>query len=197
MLQSWNKFCFTGGAFEVAASLPGSPKVSNFWPAVWMMGNLARAGYGSTSDGVWPYTYDACDVGTLKNQTNQGLPLISTTSGSAGYGGELSYLPGQKLSACSCPGSNHPGPINADGKFAGRGAPEIDLFEASLGQVSQSAQWAPFNSFYSPLNATTAEIEYVGAGTYLNTYLGGIYQMVSSLFFFSSFLLGLTPLSLQ
>jgi hypothetical protein len=60
------------------------------------MGNLARPGYGATTDGVWPYSYvflplllvsshwdsadhdiipdalnsyDACDVGTFPNQT--------------------------------------------------------------------------------------------------------------------------------
>jgi hypothetical protein len=58
-------------------------------------------------------------------------------------------LPGQRLSACTCPGESHPGPQNSDGSFVGRSAPEIDLFEALIdgkrGQVSQSAQWAPFN----------------------------------------------------
>lgn len=46
--------------------------------------------------------------------------------------GDLSYLPGQRLSACTCPGENHPGPILSDGSFAGRSAPEIDIFEASV-----------------------------------------------------------------
>jgi hypothetical protein len=58
-------------------------------------------------------------------------------------------LPGQRLSACTCPGESHPGPVHQDGSFVGRSAPEIDLFEALIagtrGQVSQSAQWAPFN----------------------------------------------------
>lgn len=40
--------------------------------------------------------------------------------------------------------------MHANGSFVGRSAPEIDLFEALVdgdnrGQVSQSAQWAPFN----------------------------------------------------
>ena len=37
------------------------------------MGNLGRAGYGGTLDGLWPYSYDTCDVGTLANQTLNGL----------------------------------------------------------------------------------------------------------------------------
>jgi hypothetical protein len=30
MIQSWNKFCFTGGYIEVAVSLPGTNQVSGF-----------------------------------------------------------------------------------------------------------------------------------------------------------------------
>lgn len=41
----------------------------------WAMGNLGRAGYGASLDGTWPYSYDACDVGTVANQTKNGLPL--------------------------------------------------------------------------------------------------------------------------
>ena len=62
--------------------------------------------------------------------------------------GALSYLPGQKLSRCTCPGEDHPGPKHNDGTYVGRSAPEIDVFEAQVsgeppaGGVSQSAQWA-------------------------------------------------------
>ncbi len=52
MISSWNKFCFTGGLFEVNVSLPGSPQVFGFWPAVWSMGNLGRAGYGASLEGM-------------------------------------------------------------------------------------------------------------------------------------------------
>ena len=33
MVQSWNKFCFTGGIVEFSARLPGSPQVGGLWPA--------------------------------------------------------------------------------------------------------------------------------------------------------------------
>jgi len=33
MLQSWNKFCFTGGIVEFSAKLPGSPRIGGLWPA--------------------------------------------------------------------------------------------------------------------------------------------------------------------
>lgn len=33
MVQSWNKFCFTGGIVEFSAKLPGDPKTGGLWPA--------------------------------------------------------------------------------------------------------------------------------------------------------------------
>ena len=68
-------------------------------------------------------SYDSCDVGTLQNQTYPGGdgPAAARNSGSRDYGGSLSYLAGQKLSACTCPGDEHPGPRNS----VGRAAPEI------------------------------------------------------------------------
>lgn len=72
MVTTWNKFCFSGGYLEVSLSLPGRSDVWGAWPAVWTLGNLGRAGYGGTLDGMWPYSYNECDVGTLKNQSLNG-----------------------------------------------------------------------------------------------------------------------------
>jgi hypothetical protein len=47
-----NKFCFTGGYVETSVQLPGANNVLGLWPAVWTMGNLGRAGYGATLDGL-------------------------------------------------------------------------------------------------------------------------------------------------
>ncbi|GEM09334.1 glycoside hydrolase family 16 protein [Rhodotorula toruloides] len=89
MLQSWNKFCFTGGYMEVNLSLPGQPTAQGFWSGVWTLGNLARPGYGGSNDGMWPYSYDSCDVGTLPNQTrpNGTGPDAAKHSGSQDYRG--------------------------------------------------------------------------------------------------------------
>lgn len=110
MLNSWNQLCFKGGIFEVSVSLPGPGGAHGLWPGVWSMGNLGRPGYLATTDGVWPYTYNECDVGITPNQ--------SSTDG-------LSELPGQKLTSCGCKGEEHPTP------GTGRGAPEIDVIEVS------------------------------------------------------------------
>jgi beta-glucanase (GH16 family) len=42
MLQTWNKFCFTGGIIEAEVKLPGKHNVGGLWPAFWLLGNLAR-----------------------------------------------------------------------------------------------------------------------------------------------------------
>ncbi|KAG8215428.1 glycoside hydrolase family 16 protein [Butyriboletus roseoflavus] len=186
MIQSWNKFCFTGGLIETSVILPGSNNVHGLWPAVWTMGNLGRAGFGASLEGLWPYSYDSCDVGTLPNQTypGQNKPLAATQNGDPAYGGVLSYLPGQRLSACTCPGESHPGPVHKDGSYVGRSAPEIDVFEATvdsgIGKVSQSAQWAPFNAAYKWVNTSNNLAIYDPNITVLNPYIGGAYQQTTS-----------------
>jgi beta-glucanase (GH16 family) len=54
----------------------------------------------------WPYSYDECDVGTLANQTLNGLPVAATTTGEGKWNGTLSFLPGQRLSRCTCKGQS-------------------------------------------------------------------------------------------
>ncbi|CDO74392.1 Glycoside Hydrolase Family 16 protein [Trametes cinnabarina] len=166
MLQSWNKFCFTSGYIEVSMTLPGpNSDTQGYWPGAWTMGNLGRPGYRATTDGTWPYSYDSCDVGTFPNQTfpdgsGPAAALHSDQSRSK-YNFELSWLPGQRLSACTCPSEEHPGPSTS----VGRGVPEIDILEAEknkatggVGQVvSQSAQFAPFTHDYLYGNETQDE----------------------------------------
>lgn len=184
MMSSWNKFCFTGGLIESSVTLPGANNIAGLWPAVWTMGNLGRAGYGASLEGTWPYTYDACDVGTVANQTIDGKPELATVDGDPGQNGILSFLPGQRLSRCTCPGESHPGPIHADGTYVGRAAPEIDIFEAQVangeGHVSQSCQWAPFNYAYEWFNTTDNVVIYDEEITHLNEYKGGAFQQATS-----------------
>ncbi|KAL0577553.1 hypothetical protein V5O48_004451 [Marasmius crinis-equi] len=192
MIATWNKFCFTGGLVVASVVLPGLANVAGFWPAIWAMGNLGRAGYGASLEGMWPYTYDACDVGTLANQTLNGAPHLATVDGDAKYGGSLSYLPGQKLSRCTCKGESHPGPIHSDGTYVGRAAPEIDMFEAQVGynfgqtdgllhgEVSQSGQWAPFNYAYKWFDTAENQIITNSSITVPNGYKGGIFQQATS-----------------
>lgn len=184
MIQTWNKLCFNKNAyFEVSASLPGTPKIGGFWPGIWTMGNLGRAGYGGTNDGMWPYSYSSCDIGIMPNQSNleQTLPEVAFTTGDKNYNNTLSYLPGQRLSACNCPGYDHPGP-----EGVGRGAVEIDMIEAQMdldvnrGMVSQSAQVAPYDDYYQFNNDSDAAVIYDESVTRYNKYLGSVYQQAVS-----------------
>ncbi|GEQ72260.1 hypothetical protein JCM33374_g5947 [Metschnikowia sp. JCM 33374] len=163
MLQSWNKLCFTQGMIVVSAMLPGYGNISGLWPGLWTIGNLARPGYLSTTEGVWPYTYDGCDAGITANQ--------SAPDG-------ISYLPGQRLNSCTCPGEDHPN------RGTGRGAPEIDIVEAAMdttikcGVVSQSYQVAPMDIWYMP-DYNFVEI-HNSQFTTMNTYAGGPFQQAVS-----------------
>ena len=68
----------------------------------------------------------------------------------------------------------------------GRAAPEIDMIEAQIvlsqgqGQVSQSAQFAPYDDYYQFNNASSNYVQYDKSITSFNTYLGGFYQQAAS-----------------
>lgn len=220
MLQSWNKFCFRGGIVLASVQLPGYTNVGGLWPAIWIMGNLGRAGYGATLQGTWPYSYDQCDVGTVQNQTlfNGETALFHTKfddieypvgypngttmiAGAVGFNKDhntsaLSFLPGQKLSRCTCEGEDHPGPF-VNGEFTGRAAPEIDMFEAQIqthkgekmAGVSQSMQIAPYNWKYMIAQGNNSPVYHFfdeerlprdQLGTELNWYTGEITQQSMS-----------------
>ena len=89
-----------------------------------------------------------CWYGSRPNR--QGVPDVSTYPGDQYNLGNFSYLPGQRLSRCACPGEELPGPTHDDGTH------EIDVFEAmtheDLGAVSQPGQWGLFNGGYEWLN---------------------------------------------
>lgn len=158
------------------------------------MGNLGRAGYGATTDGMWPYSYDSCDVGTMPNQTylasQGGGPVAAETTGVFvdQYGPGLSYLPGQRLSRCTCRDSTeHPGPRHSDGSFVGRSAPEIDIIEAQAanrrgarGHVSMSLQLAPFDTGYNLTTEPGAYEFFDTNNAELNSYTGSVYQQAAS-----------------
>lgn len=187
-MSTWNKLCFQGGYIEASIVLPGESTVAGLWPAFWTLGNLGRAGYGATLDGMWPYSYDACDVGTLPNQTLNSLPEAAMTTGMRYSNYEISWLGGQRLSRCTCDGESHPGPKHRDGTYVGRAVPELDVIEAQVtgqprfGHVSLTCQIAPFNAYYTWSNTTDNYELHMGEDVHLNEYQGGqLQQSVSAL----------------
>ena len=103
MLQSWNKFCFTGGIVEWRAR---QPRGAGYWPALWLFGNLGRAVYQNSNTGLWPWSYDQCDD-DLK------LPP---------------YDPPQRISKCD----DHDFEKEGLHAFQGRGATELDVLEGAV-----------------------------------------------------------------
>lgn len=68
MVQSWNKFCYTGGILEVDVQFPGRSDVGGLWPAVWLLGNLGRATYETSTNLLWPWSFSKCDRKLQKAQ---------------------------------------------------------------------------------------------------------------------------------
>lgn len=72
MLQTWNKFCFTGGIIEAEAILPGKADVGGLWAAFWLLGNLGRHTYVASSMAVWPWSETNCTKKSLDAQRLSG-----------------------------------------------------------------------------------------------------------------------------
>mmetsp|Transcript_4655 Transcript_4655/g.6480 ORF Transcript_4655/g.6480 Transcript_4655/m.6480 type:complete len:703 (-) Transcript_4655:204-2312(-) len=68
MMQTWNKFCFTGGIVEAEIELPGVMDKGGLWPAFWLLGNMARHTYVGSTNHVWPWSSNAC---TEKSRDSQ------------------------------------------------------------------------------------------------------------------------------
>ena len=68
MLQTWNKFCFTGGIIEAEVELPGKHNVGGLWPAFWLLGNLARHTYVGSSQHIWPWSSGVCTAKSFSAQ---------------------------------------------------------------------------------------------------------------------------------
>ena len=121
MLQSWDKFCFSGGIVEARARMPGSASMLGLWPAFWMMGNLGRAAYKASTDGLWPFLFDEC-VG----EDAADCATTGTCDCAA------SQCDKQRITACAA----HP-PHGLNSR-QGRGAPEIDVLEVQPGGATFS-----------------------------------------------------------
>lgn len=68
MIQSWNKFCITGGIIEIEATLPGDSKIGGLWPSLWLLGNLSRHTYVATSNHMWPFANPSACQKDLKDK---------------------------------------------------------------------------------------------------------------------------------
>eukprot|EP00977_Amphora_coffeiformis_P015296 scaffold4496_cov134-Amphora_coffeaeformis.AAC.1 len=157
MVQSWNKFCFTGGIVEFSAQLPGNPYTGGLWPALWMMGNLARATYVNSTEHMWPF--------------------------SAGHVCDDRNRVSQEINACRHDSSTSD--ADAAAAVVGRGAPEIDMLEVmyisqiNASMLSASLQVAPGLAQGRPnLGMEPNKTWYqpvLGEGATLNEYFYGVH----------------------
>eukprot|EP00126_Sphaerothecum_destruens_P002511 Sdes_comp15938_c0_seq1m5083 len=166
-IESWNKFCFTGGKVEIRAKLPGNQPQPGYWPALWMLGNLGRVGNGATLDGTFPYSYNSCDQAAF--------PSNASTH----------CLRGQRINACV---DTWPADLGMAGG-TGRGVPEFDILEYHVGEnnggeAAQSIQLGPKNPCGTPDCPSNSgnyfrdvSLGSVDAGrTLFGSYLGNPYQ---------------------
>jgi beta-glucanase (GH16 family) len=77
MVQTWNKFCFTGGIIEFDVILPGDPHIGGLWPALWLMGNLGRATFEESTNLMWPWSYEKCNRPLQQAQEISGCDITS------------------------------------------------------------------------------------------------------------------------
>lgn len=122
------------------------------------MGNLGRAGYGASVDGLVCFPQPEfmvffCLLSDLSGRTSTmnvmsvqwriklstvflkslSACLILRVRTSAYVMCSFTYASvGQRLSRCTCPGSSHPGPMHSDGTYVGRSAPEIGEWLESM-----------------------------------------------------------------
>lgn len=86
MLQTWNKFCFTGGIIEAKVKLPGKSDVGGLWPAFWLLGNLARHTYVGSSMHIWPWSSQKCTETSFYSQHISGCNQVAHYGLESGVG---------------------------------------------------------------------------------------------------------------
>jgi beta-glucanase (GH16 family) len=86
MVQSWNKFCFTGGIIEAEVIMPGKGDTSGLWPAFWLLGNLARHTYVGSANHMWPWASTTCTATSFDAQAISGCDRVEHYGMEAGVG---------------------------------------------------------------------------------------------------------------
>jgi hypothetical protein len=141
MVQGWNKFCMTGGIVEFNAKLPGDPKVGGLWPALWMLGNLARATYVGSSNYIWPYSYNDCDEKNRHSQQISACSKVGHYGMSPGLGRgspEIDILEAMMGSDEKLPSTNVTRPYFSTSLQI---APGLDANRPNLGKLPKKVRW--------------------------------------------------------
>jgi beta-glucanase (GH16 family) len=157
MLQGWNKFCFTGGIVEFRAQLPGDPSTGGLWPALWMLGNLARATYVGSSDFMWPYSYNKCDPKRMMSQEINACQKVSHYGMEPGVGRgapEIDLIESMQGNAERLPNTNITRPYQSCSLQI---APGISHDRPQLGHQPKKGHWYS-GMEYNMHNKTKSEL---------------------------------------
>jgi hypothetical protein len=80
------QFCFTGGVIEADLQFPGRHDTGGLWPAFWLLGNLGRATFESSTNLMWPWSYETCNRDLQNAQEISGCDVTSHYSLQPGIG---------------------------------------------------------------------------------------------------------------
>eukprot|EP00584_Thalassiosira_punctigera_P018432 CAMPEP_0172553840 /NCGR_PEP_ID=MMETSP1067-20121228/51913_1 /TAXON_ID=265564 ORGANISM="Thalassiosira punctigera, Strain Tpunct2005C2" /NCGR_SAMPLE_ID=MMETSP1067 /ASSEMBLY_ACC=CAM_ASM_000444 /LENGTH=629 /DNA_ID=CAMNT_0013342085 /DNA_START=115 /DNA_END=2004 /DNA_ORIENTATION=+ len=141
MIQGWNKFCMTGGIIEFSAKLPGDPKTGGLWPALWMLGNLARATFVGSSNFIWPYSYNQCDESNRHSQQISACSKVGHYGMKPGVGRgspEIDILEAMMGSPEKLPNTNITRPYFSTSLQI---APGLEKNRPNLGKLPKKGHW--------------------------------------------------------
>ncbi|CAJ1969106.1 unnamed protein product [Cylindrotheca closterium] len=158
MVQSWNKFCFTGGIIEFRAKLPGDAHTGGLWPAMWMLGNLARATYVGSSDYVWPYSYNQCDRNKQEAQEINACQKVSHYGMEPGAGRgapEIDVIEAMQGEIEKLPNTNITRPYQSCSLQV---APGIERNRPELGHKPKKGYWYTGMEYNTDSNETRSEL---------------------------------------
>lgn len=153
MIQGWNKFCFTGGIVEVRARLPGKYDIGGLWPAIWLLGNLARATYVGSSDNMWPWSFDICQK---RMQRGQAISACNSVNhyGMKSFQGRgapeidiLEAMPGSEKLTKQVNGNKINKPYFSSSLQV---SPGIGPYRPDVGNVPDFSQWYQNGLSYGP-----------------------------------------------
>ena len=134
----------TGGIVEFNAKLPGDPKVGGLWPALWMLGNLARATYVGSSNYIWPYSYNGCDEKNRHSQQISACSKVGHYGMSPGLGRgspEIDILEAMMGSDEALPNTNVTRPYFSTSLQI---APGLDVNRPNLGKLPKKVSYGAF-----------------------------------------------------
>mmetsp|Transcript_3953 Transcript_3953/g.5100 ORF Transcript_3953/g.5100 Transcript_3953/m.5100 type:complete len:591 (+) Transcript_3953:145-1917(+) len=166
MVQSWDKFCFTGGIIEAEVTLPGFSDIGGLWPAFWILGNLARHTYVGSSTHIWPWSTSTCNWQTEYAQLVSGCRNVDHFDMARGRGRGAPEIDIFEV---------QPGPYKAgDGPFWQM--PVGQPFMSSSYQVAPGRSWNRPGDGWWPAPGQWYEGLYFGYNTSLNILFYGSYN---------------------